>query len=227
MWTSVDDFVWTPTKKRAAVLVAEDKLSIREIASELGVNKQTITRWKHHPAFIGTVADHAAELHAEMMRKAIAKKRERIKVLDTLHDKLLTVIDERAERYVRMEHETADDETDRQSIARVAQQVSGGTAETTVPPGGATGLVVRQLKQIGTGFNAKTVEEFAVDTGTIKAIQSLQEQAAKEMGQWVERGELAHTGEVWHTHTHDLSRLTDDELRQLRALRLKIDAEDG
>lgn len=39
--------------------------------------------------------------------------------------------------------------------------------------------------------------------------------------------DVTHRGNVRHDHTHDLSRLSDDELAQLRVLREKIDARVG
>lgn len=56
-------------------------------------------------------------------------------------------------------------------------------------PGESTGLVVEQLKQIGAGKSAQLVSEFAVDVALMREIRALQEQAAKELGQWVEKSE--------------------------------------
>jgi hypothetical protein len=53
-----------------------------------------------------------------------------------------------------------------------------------VAPGGDTGLLVRQLKKIGTGRDAEIVEEFAVDTGLLKEMRAHAQQAAQELGQW-------------------------------------------
>lgn len=53
--------------------------------------------------------------------------------------------------------------------------------------GGSTGLLVRKLKQIGSGENAELVEEFEVDTGLLKEMREHEKQAAQELGQWVER----------------------------------------
>jgi hypothetical protein len=66
--------------------------------------------------------------------------------------------------------------------------------------GGKTGLIVRKPVV----FGAKVVGfEYAVDVPTIKQLQSLQEQAAKELGQIVERRE------------HRVIRTLDDILREL------------
>lgn len=54
-------------------------------------------------------------------------------------------------------------------------------------PGESTGIVVHQMKQIGAGKDAQIVDEYVVDTGLMREIRSLHEQAAKELGQWVDR----------------------------------------
>lgn len=151
---------WTQQRSKAALLVAEDELSDEEIAKEIGVTRQALAGWKRHPEFAAMVGDHVGQFQAVMLRLRIAKKRERVKVLDELHTKLLTVVEERAREYAG------------------------------VAAGGATGIVVRQVKQLGSGPFAQIVEEFAVDTGTIRQIMALEEQAAKELGQWVDKSQI-------------------------------------
>jgi hypothetical protein len=46
------------------------------------------------------------------------------------------------------------------------------------------------LKVVGAGPMAREIEEFAVDTGLVREIRAVHEQAAKELGQWVERSEV-------------------------------------
>ncbi len=169
----------------AAALVADDELSNAEIADRAGVDTRTLTRWKQDPTFNALVGDHVGQLQAGMLRLAIAKKRKRLEVLDNLHSKLLTVVEERAAEYAAMAKEDA--------AAPTITPIRSMIGDKTVPAGGGTGLIVRQIKQIGTGHTAQMVEEFGVDTGLIKSIQSLEEQAAKELGQWVEKTEASGT----------------------------------
>lgn len=68
-----------------------------------------------------------------------------------------------------------------------------GEAMATVIEGGDTGLLVRQLKKIGQGRDAETVEEYAVDTGLLSAMLAHEKQAAQELGQWEEKSAV--TGE--------------------------------
>ncbi len=71
-----------------------------------------------------------------------------------------------------------------------ALQVIEERIDTDGAPGQSTGLVVRQLKQIGAGKSAEVVEEFTVDTGLLREIRALHEQAAKELGQWTEKADV-------------------------------------
>lgn len=68
--------------------------------------------------------------------------------------------------------------------------------DNTGAPGEATGLMVRQVKQIGVGKSAQVIEEYAVDTGLMREIRALHEQAAKELGQWSDKHEIAGAGGV-------------------------------
>jgi hypothetical protein len=58
-------------------------------------------------------------------------------------------------------------------------------------PGGATGLLVRRVKRIGTGPSAGAVEEFAVDTRILRELRAHEQQAARELGQWIGRSDVA------------------------------------
>lgn len=57
-------------------------------------------------------------------------------------------------------------------------------------PGSETGLIVKQYKQIGAGRDAQVIEEYAVDTATIREIRALEQQAAQELGQWVDKQQI-------------------------------------
>jgi hypothetical protein len=181
-------FPWTKDRECAAILLAEDELSDDEIASQVGISRSTLSRWKEREAFQTRIAEHAAHINAAMLRLAIAKRHKRVQVLDDLHTKLLTITEERAGEYARLAEEQAS-ESEAQQVFR---QMFGGRGE--IPAGAGTGLIVRQLKQIGAGKTAQVVEEFAVDTGLIRELRALHEQAAKELGQWEEttnvKGEL-------------------------------------
>jgi transposase-like protein len=181
-------FVWTEPRKQAVLLVAEDDLSDTEIAARVGVHRATLDRWKQHPDFAAQVAHHIEDLNRAMTRLAIAKKHKRVTELNALHEKALRVIEQRGAEYQAMAEEDAQQPT----ITPLRQMIG----DRSVPAGGETGLLVRQLKQIGAGRTAQLVEEFAFDAALVKEIRALQEQAAKELGQWVDRSEVESTTTV-------------------------------
>lgn len=163
------------------MLVAEDELTDDAIATRVGIAPRTLYRWKRETEFAAIVGDHIGQIQAGMLKLTIAKKHKRLKVLDDLHDKALRVIEERAAEYAAMAEEDASAPT----ITPIRSMIG----DKSVPAGGGTGLIVRQLKQIGSGRTAQLVEEFAVDIGLLKEIRAQEEQAAKELGQWVEKSE--------------------------------------
>src|SRR3974377_946566 len=58
-----------------------------------------------------------------------------------------------------------------------------------------TGLCVRKQRVIGTGKNAKVIEDYEVDTALLYALASLEKQAAIETGQWSEKQDIDVTGQ--------------------------------
>jgi len=87
-------------------------------------------------------------------------------------------------------------------------------------PGYETGLLTRTLKQLGSGAAVRIVEEFAVDTGLLAELRQMEQQAAKEVGQWVDRGEV--TGKngapIQVQHSLDLAEASEEELEILERL---------
>jgi len=50
-------------------------------------------------------------------------------------------------------------------------------------PGGVTGLLVRRIRSVGSGQNAREIEEYELDTGLLKELREIEKQVAKELGQ--------------------------------------------
>ena len=151
----------TAKQRKAAAQVAEDELTDEAIAEQAGVTRQTLGRWKQDPLFLEAVQEHTAKVQAAMLRLAIAKRHKRVERLDRLESKLWDVIDQRA------------------------AQMAGEA------PGADTGTLVRQIKQIGSGKDAATIEEYAVDTGLVRELRALYDQAAVELGQKITRAETS------------------------------------
>jgi hypothetical protein len=69
-------------------------------------------------------------------------------------------------------------------------------------PGGDTGLLVRQVKQIGAGRDVQVVEEYAVDVPLLKEKRETMKQAATELRQWTDQIATEHSGNVHVAHTY-------------------------
>jgi hypothetical protein len=163
----VAPFVWNAKKERAALLVAEDELSDREIAKKVGVAKRTLEYWKENTDFQAHVGGYIGQIQAAMLKLSIAKKHKRVERYQELWEKCKELRDARAK----------------------AQEDRAWAAPM---PGESTGLVA--TKTIGTGRNA--IREAAFDAALVKAELDLAEQTAKELGQWVERSESEQTTTV-------------------------------
>jgi hypothetical protein len=157
-------FRWSGARRRAAVLVAEDSLTDVEIAARVGIHERQLRNWKADPAFRERVGEHVAALEAVALRYEIAKRARRVAALDDRWHRMARVIEARG------------------------REMDGEA------PGAETGLLVRQVKVIGTGEQQRTVEEYAVDTGLLRELRATEEQAARELGQWAERQEHAGPG---------------------------------
>lgn len=154
-------FSWDGRKRRAAVLVAEDDLPDEEIAKEIGVSRRTLATWKEHAEFAAEVGGLVGAIQASMLRLTIAKKHKRLERYQELWDGCKALRAARAKE-------------------------SEGKADWDKPmPGEATGLVA--TKTVGAGRNA--IREAAFDAAVVKAELDIAEQAAKELGQWVEKSE--------------------------------------
>src|SRR5260370_35713047 len=122
----------------AAQLVADDRLTDREIAEQCGIDKATLERWKLQAAFKARVQAIVEAYTKRALKHGIARRERRIGVLNDLHNKVLQVIDERAK-----------------------------TEDMATVPGGITGIVTKTLKGIGKGEDFQTVAEYRVDTASI------------------------------------------------------------
>lgn len=147
-------------KVKAMVL---DGMTAAEIARQVSTPKHPITR----QAVSAFIKRHQAELavtQAKVVQAVedylIAHKVNRIAALDDRWQRIRRVIDQRA----------ADGAKNWQGV-----------------PGMDTGIVVHQLKQIGAGKNAMTVDEFVVDTGTLAEARAIEKAAADELGQIQQR----------------------------------------
>jgi len=162
-------------KEYAAVLLADDSLSDRVIADRVGVSRQAIQRWKKTPDFIAMIQANIEELTAAMLPVAIANKRIRLEILQDLADGMQEVVRHRRERY-------AAEVTDAESAVNATRRFFGDAT----PAESMTGYMVKQETLNNAG--KKTVN-WALDTGLIRELRAVLDDAAKEVGHRVEKRE--------------------------------------
>lgn len=159
---------------RAAVLCAEDELSDEQIAAEVGIGRATLNRWRELPEFAVEVERQKAAILSQALRLPIAKKHERLRVLNDLHQRQLALIRARSEQHPDV-------------------------------PGADTGLIVGTLKQVkhiststddGTETWTEEHWEYQFDAALIREIRALEEQAAKETGDWTEQLSVSGTAAI-------------------------------
>jgi len=161
-------------REKAARLVAEDRHSDARIAELCGITERTLERWKKEPMFSERVKSIVLAYSEKALRDGLARRERRVAVLNDMHNRMLSVIDERAE----------DEEMHK-------------------VPGGSTGLVTKQLKGIGKGDDFRVVEVFEVDTTLVRELRATQEQIAKELGQWVEKRDVKVNSVLFERMTPD------------------------
>lgn len=154
------DFTYGQSGLEAAYLLAQANLTHQEIADHVGVARQTLWNWRQHPEFIAKYEQYKVEIQEDVRRIGVADMLRRVAAQNDRWNRMRRVIEARA---------------DDQSMQEV--------------PGGNTGLLVRTTKSLGSGPSATTVDEYAVDTGLLKALLDHEKQAAQELGQWADRVE--------------------------------------
>ena len=149
---------------RAAVLCAEDELSDEAIAANVGIGRATLNRWRELPEFAAEVERQKAAILAKALRLPIAKKHERLRVLNELHDKQLALIGARSTQYPDVPG------ADTGLIVGTLKQVKHITVSTDE----------------GTQTWTEEHWEYQFDAALVREIRATQEQAAKETGDWSE-----------------------------------------
>lgn len=144
-------------RELAAQLVAEGRLTDEKIAAQLGCARRTLTTLKTKPAFQEHVKAIVAKLAEESLKFSIARREGRLAVQQDMEARLLKIVKERAQ-----------------------------DPELAAIPGGQTGLICKTIKGIGKGDDFRVVEVYEADVALVKTLVGLHEQAAKEMGQFVE-----------------------------------------
>ena len=166
-------------------MVAEDAQTDAQIGAEVGIDARTLFRWKSDPDFAALVDAHITEFAQVVKRSGIGRVENRVRRLDRDWHRMREVIESRA-------RDAAGASSAQRALIEATLKQGGSQAQALqfasevggIAPGMETGLLVRTVK-----FNKQgdEVEEFAVDTALLAEIRAHEQQAAKELGQWVEK----------------------------------------
>jgi hypothetical protein len=140
-------------------LACEEGLSNSAIGQKLGYSPATIRTWLERPEYKEAVKTYYAILEEETFRLAGVTKAKRVQQYQELLDALWSLKQQRGEAYSHIDS------------------------------GGDTGLLVKQVKTVGTGQNAYDVAEYLYDSAVVRDILSINKQIAQEMGQWSEKSD--------------------------------------
>jgi len=181
-------------REKAAIMLAEDRYPDEKIAEVCGISRRTLDRWKNNQVFAAKVEAVSKRYADRALKHGLARIERRIQVLSDVHERILQVIDARAED---------------KSLSTV--------------PGGATGLLVHDVKGVGKGNDFRLVNIYTADVSLLRELRAIEEQIAKELGQWTEKREVAGVGgePLIPEPKLDLSKLSIEELKFLRNLTAK------
>src|SRR2546428_4488214 len=82
-------------REQAAQLLAEDRYPDIKIAELCGVTERQLQNWKQRPEFRSRIAELVGIYAERALKFGLARKERRLSVLSDLHERLLTIVEER------------------------------------------------------------------------------------------------------------------------------------
>ena len=146
-------FKWTPTRMKAAELVARDEMTMEEITAEIGISMPTLTKWKQSQEFQNKIRMYREEQELLIRKEGIAQREFRVQAIRERWERLQSIIEARAEKYSK--------DPELQGV-----------------PGIETGLIIKIERYLG---RTKEVR-YEVDDKVLSYMTKLEEQIAKEVG---------------------------------------------
>jgi hypothetical protein len=156
-----------PKQILAAQLVAEVKLALKQIASQVQCSVPSIVGWKHLPKFQEAVAHHRQVFQNRVAGSFLGQRMKRVKLRDQLAKSLIHVAKKRA--------------------------IAAKKDKALLTAGGDNGLVISRERHVrGRGV----VREFENDHATIDQLRNLMREQAIDVGQWAEKKDVAGSVEL-------------------------------
>ena len=184
--------VWTVREKTAIELVAQDFLTDVRIAERVGIRKGTLEAWKLKPDFRAAVLETRKAQNEAVMAEGIADKQNRINRINDTRKRLLTVIDERAK--------AAEDEgvsgAATGTLVRQAKIVKVYEVKEAPAKVGANGQIITDPNDevFVPSKRVELVYEWAHDASIHEELRALEVQAARELGQVIDKKDVTHRG---------------------------------
>jgi len=199
-------WTWTRQRSKAAQLLADGATELF-VAHELGISRNTLTAWRQRPEFTARLAEIAAKVAAALAEKSIANKQARVAALDEGWALMKQLKAERAaygaahnERASQQQREwerlaaeieelraDRDHDHDDEIAALQDRQLALVATRVDYVPGYGTGLLVHRIKVIGVGKSSQTIDEYEEALGLEREMRAHAEQAARELGQWIDQ----------------------------------------
>lgn len=145
---------------KAAILLADGRLTAQAICNQLGISFQTLWSWKRKPQFQSILAAYVDQVREECLTEGVSQKHLRLRRQTKTWNELQAVVEKRA------------------------TEAKNPESPVFHIPGADTGwIVVHRAEVVGEGDNARVeILETKVDVATAKALLEIEQTAAKEMG---------------------------------------------
>ncbi len=171
-------FRWTGRREEAALLIAGDRLTNKEIAAKVGAVRQSIREWKQHPEFMARVRSHVAAMSEAARELGIANRERSITALNGRWHRMLSLIEERAQEIAGVPGGETGLLVKQVKLVKVRRQATRGQAAA-----GQLALWEAPDGEIETP-GAVEVAEYVLDGVLLRELREHEKQAAMEVGQW-------------------------------------------
>ena len=175
-------FRWGNASFRAALMIADGRLTDAAIAKAIGVTEVTLHKWTQHPTFQAQVDDMRERMYSQIMQRGCAVKAQRVAQLQAQLDRLLRIVAEREAAYAKA----------------ATPKAEGGAGKAVA--GGQSGFLCREPRLLGKGADAKLVSVYRFDAALSKEIREILKQIAQEKGEWVEHKDVTSGGKPFKTY---------------------------
>ena len=166
---------WTEANLQALAYEAEGRFTALQISLATGLSVSAVRTLRKSEDFMTEVYNLQEKYRTSLIEIGLADKINRVKLYSDRLERMQQVVEER---------EAA--ATSQEAAEAYGIKFDEELAKT---PGGKSGLMVHEVKIVGTGRNAMVLDVFSVDTSMLKTEADIAKQLAQELGQFTEKTE--------------------------------------